>query len=947
MKDDRSSALRFALVASSALLAGLAQYFISDGDLRWAVTPLVVAVGCLALATGGSRTSASSYIKDRPETQRPLPIGADDRVGWKSVLRLDEVTLGVAAFALAAVLMSVSLLEFGRPEGDDLTLAWWSFGIAVTLLLAAIPAIDGRWTALADRLKSAGGVRVSLNDLAAWSVMAAILLLAAALRLYNLEDIPAGLWFDEADNLVHARQYALDPGRTPAYAESTNLPTLFLLPIAALVKLTDVAVTTPRLVAAAFGVAGVGVTFLFVRQIMGTHCGLIAAFLVAVMRWDIIWSRIGMHGITGVLFAALTGWLTMRAVRSGRASDYGLAGMSLGLGMWFYTSFRMFPIVVGLILLHHLIVNRPQIRGFMVRVGLMVLVSVFVAAPVILLAASDPDGFFDRTKITSVFTYSPREQWVEGLTSNLVEHSLMFGREGDPNPRHNLPHAPMLDYVTAALFVLAFFFALTQWRNGAVFLLPFWVFFMTLPGILTLPWEAPQSLRSILVIPAVAALSAYVLERLWSAGQAAPWRLVSRITTPAMLAILAMIFYVNVDFYFDEQANDPRVFAAFSTDETLIAQSQVERQKLGNSLWVSRQYLHSRIVDLLADRPNLRVISAPETLPLDSTEVWMGASAYFEPREAGFWDVMRAYYPDGDYRAVTAPNGGEPLFYTGFVSGEQLAERQGLDAEYFADGKPVFGERGAVSESVWHADAGPGEYPHETRLRGALLSLPGGEYELVSEGSAETVVEIDGRQVLDGAQTRRKVVLAEGLHSISISATIHGPGDYIKVLWTPPDGELRTIPFANLFRGTVRPIGLAGRFYKGTEVGDVPDAMQTTPTMDLFHYVPVIPEPYTAVWDGSIEVEQTGMHEFQVGGSGQIKLFLDGQQIAQWPPGSGLEPEASAFILAGDHAIRVEYITDSPPSKLEILWASPDAALQPIPVELLTPSPEWMLRVAE
>ena len=952
MKDDGSAALRFALVASSVLLASLAQFFISDGDLRWAITPLVVAVGCLALATGGSRAATSSCSESSPSPQSS-PIESDEDTvpqtspPWKSLLRIDETMLGALAFAFAAILMSVSLLDFDKSEGENLTLAWWSFGAAVTLLLAAIPAIDGRWTALMDRLRRSGGVRVSLGDLAVWLILAAILALSAALRLYNLDDIPAGLWFDEADNLIQARHYALDPGLTPAYAPSTNLPTMFLLPIAALVKLTGIAITTPRLVAAAFGVAGVGVTFLFVRHIMGTRCGLIAAFLVGMMRWDIIWSRIGMHGVTGVLFAALTGWLTLRAVRSGRASDYGLAGASLGLGMWFYTSFRMFPIIVAFILLHHLVVSRPAFRGFVVKIALMSLVSVFVAAPVILLAASDPDGFFDRTRVTSVFTFTPREEWVDNLTSNLVKHSLMFGREGDANPRHNLPHAPMLDYVTAALFVLGFFFALTRWRSGAVFILPFWVFFMTLPGILTLPWEAPQSLRSILVIPAVAALSAYVLERLWSSGRTAPWRSVRRFTTPVMLAILALVFYMNVDFYFDEQANDPRVFAAFSTDETLIARSQVERQRLGHSLWVSRQFLHSRIGNLLADHPKLHVISAPETLPLDSTKVWMGASAYFEPREKGFWEVMRAYYPDGDYQPVTAPSGGEPLFYTGFVSREHLAEQQGLDAAYFVDGTPIDGQRSTVGESVWHADAGPGEYPHETRLEGTLLSLPGGEYELVSDGSAETVVEIDGRRLLDGEQTRRKVVLAEGLHSLSISATIKASGEFIKVLWKPPDGEIEPIPFNNLFRGTVRPIGLAGRFYKGTEAGDVPDAMQTTPTMDLFHYVPVIPEPYVAVWEGLIDVEQTGTHRFRVSGEGQVKLFLDDYQIAQWPPGSELESEASPFIRSGQHPIRIEYRTESPPSEFKVLWAPPDAPLQPIPVELLTPSPEWMLRVVE
>ena len=120
--------------------------------------------------------------------------------------------------------------------------------------------------------------------------------------------------------------------------------------------------------------------------------------------------------------------------------------------------------------------------------------------------------------------------------------------------------------------------------------------------------------------------------------------------------------------------------------------------------------------------------------------------------------------------------------------------------------------------------------------------------------------------------------------------------------------------------------------------------MQTTPTMDLFHYVPVVPELYVAVWEGLIDVDETGTHRLRVSGSGQVKLFLDDYQIAQWPPGSGLEAEASPFIRSGEHPIRIEYSTESPPSELEVLWAPPDAPLQPIPVELLTPSPEWMLR---
>ena len=260
----------------------------------------------------------------------------------------------------------------------------------------------------------------------------AILTLAAGLRLYNLEDLPAGLWFDEADNLFHARYYARDPGQIPVYEPSTNLPTMFLMPIAALVKLAGAAITTPRLVATAFGVLGMVATYLFVRHMFGISAALIAAFLIAVMRWDLNWSRIGMHGITGVLFAALTGWLTLRAIRTGRASDYAFAGVSLGLGMWFYAPLRMFPLVVGFILLMHLLIARPNIRIFAANVATLAILALFVTAPVVQFAVDDREVFFARTETTSLFSLTPREEWASQLRSSLVRHMFMFNAEGDP-----------------------------------------------------------------------------------------------------------------------------------------------------------------------------------------------------------------------------------------------------------------------------------------------------------------------------------------------------------------------------------------------------------------------------------------------------------------------------------------------------------------------------------
>ncbi len=956
MKDSRAASLRFTLVASAAILALFAQVFIRDGGLQWAVAPLAVAVVCLALESIRARPSRSGQSPAGDEAPSPTQLQLDIRARpaeWSFRLWNIEFTradLGWVSIIAACLLLSVSLRNFGHESVESLALAWYGFGAAVTLLLVGIATIDDRLSRLVRRLRANGGFRIELRSLAPWLILGAILIMATAVRLYNLEDIPAGLWHDEASNLSYARTYAENPGGIPVYEPSAHRPTLFLMPIAALAKLAGVSVTTPRLIAAAFGLMGIVAVFLLVRIALGTSTGLIAAFLAAFMRWDIIFSRIGFDATAGVLFAALSGWLTLRAIRSGRHSDYALSGACLGLGMWFYIANQAFAIVIAFILLHHLVVSKPPFRRFALSVLIMILTALFVTAPVAQFAMNNSEEFFARSRQVSVFNITPREQWVDQINESLEEHLMMFNRLGDPNPRHNLPGEPMLDFLMAALFALGFFFALTQWRNTALFSLPFWVLFMVLPGVLTVPWESPQSLRSILVIPAVAALAAYPLQRLWAAGRAAPWPAVRRYALPVTLGVLALIAYINVEFYFGDQANDPRVFAEFSTDETLMARSHEELQKRGYSIWTSRQYLFGGIGEVLGSSPKREVIKPPDTLPLDSTKVWRGAAMYFEPREKGFWELARAYYPDGEFHAVTPPSGGEPLFYTAFVSRESLAERQGLDVSYTRWNEPVVADPQPVSESVWHAYDGPDEYPYDLKIQGALKVSEAGEYEFALDGNLDVAVELNGLRVLSPDKPRARVAPAIGLHTLSILGNVTEPDKFARLLWKPPGGDLEPIPFSNLYRGGVRPLGAVGRFFVNGDDMTMPDAVEITPSMDVFRYFPAIDDPHTAVWEGMLTIKGIGNHKFAVEKvSGPVRLYLENDLIAQDPPSEEVDRQGEILIGAGTYPVRVEYeARDKGRSTLfKILWQPTDGSMAPIPVESLTPLRERMLRVLE
>src|SRR5205823_14844889 len=118
-------------------------------------------------------------------------------------------------------------------------------------------------------------------------------------------------------------------------------------------------------------------------------------------------------------------------------------------------------------------------------------------------ALKNPDIFFARTTTVSIFERRDEPDIVKALWSNFGKHMLMFNLQGDRNGRHNLPNEPELDPTMGALAVLGFAYALWRWRDPPNLLMLLLFFIMNLGGILSVDFEAPQSLRSIGVMPAL------------------------------------------------------------------------------------------------------------------------------------------------------------------------------------------------------------------------------------------------------------------------------------------------------------------------------------------------------------------------------------------------------------------------------------------------------------
>ena len=445
------------------------------------------------------------------------------------------------------------------------------------------------------------------------------------------------------------------------------------------------------------------------------------------------------------------------------------------------------------------------------------------------------------------------------------------------------------------------------------------------------------------MIPSTSTLRA--IAALWRLGRSSHSRAIRWSTPFVLLATLGVIAYLNIDTYFGRQANHPEVYAAFSTDETLIARDMVRQRNRGYSLMTSRQFLFSMPVGLLAGGPKYDALRAPDMVPIDASHVARGVAVYLEPNEASVHRLLKAYYPGGYFEDVRTPGGERVLFHLAVLTRDDLAAPRGLLARRTSSEGVVHESVLRSAEVAWGLKEDAGQAPFEFDWEGSLHITEPGPYLLRLEGPSSAEVLFDGERLLWSDRKAARIEPAVGLHYLTVKNRGAGNSGAVRLWWQPPGGDLAPIPYERMYHHPVRPVGLAGRFYRGSGEKDRPDAVHVTHAMDVVYYHAVLPYPYLAVWEGTLEAPASGRYAFRVGGFGAVTLTVDEELTARSPSGPAVGPYGIADLDAGEHKIRVEYRAPFAPSEVEVLWAPPGKPLGPIPIERLSPAREHMFRV--
>lgn len=635
----------------------------ADDELRMArefseaaVLPLLLGGVLFAWTTWTIHRNGPGLLDNTP--------GADTAGGFSSQ-QSQNIALGLIIAAIALTLwVSRDSLNGDSPANATWMLLRWLFGILVVCFAAWLLQENNR------------GATPPRNKWLAIGV-AAIVILAFGLRIWQLGSIPYTLGGDEGEQGVEILRVLGGNLTNPFITGWYSVPTLsffFNAPTVALFGNTSFGL---RLMWVLVGTASVLVTFLLVRELKGTRLALFTAALVATYHYHIHYSRLGSNQISDTLLVGLTLFFLMRAYSRGKWLDWALAGVVAGIGQYFYAGGRL-ALVLGLLLITYLwIQDRFKVsRGKLVGVGIFIIAALVAGGPMFAYAINHPNDYNARANQIGILqngwlaneTLRTGKPQAEILLDQFWRAALSFNAYPDRTGWYGLD-APLLDRLSGTLFILGIFSA-TLWSLRDRRLVPmaaWWWSAILTGGMLT--DTTPSSQRLITTsIPAMFFVAWAIEHFVSSLGR----RLPQIAAAAAGAAVVLLLSIISINIYFNEYTPQ-RLFAGeHAMIGTMVSEHVVEGLGPDTQIYffgAPRMYGNIGTMRyLLADVPKIDILEPlesrfePDPAPGKNTLLFV-----FLPERTNELAWVQEAYPGGQTAEAASPSKPDKVLYTTYT----------------------------------------------------------------------------------------------------------------------------------------------------------------------------------------------------------------------------------------------------------------------------------------
>jgi 4-amino-4-deoxy-L-arabinose transferase-like glycosyltransferase len=493
------------------------------------------------------------------------------------------------------------------------------------------------------------------------------LLAAAGLRLAGLADPLPGPHYDEAANAILVGDIGLRGERPIFIGSYTGKEVLFFYPAALLARLVGNTLFSLRLTAVFFGLLTVAATYPLGRALgLDRRAALLAAGLLAVSFWHLIFSRLGFRAISQPLLQALTVLALFYGLRRDSWPWLTAGGLFLGLTGYTYLAARLFPLLLAAGL-SPFILARGEWRRRVGQLAFVVFVAALTLSPLLYYFWQNPEAFWVRIgQVSPETSFSLAESYGRSLA--------MFFLLGDPYWRFNLPNQPIFNWFWGGLLLAgAVFLGQRGWRTerpfirAGVLLLLLTPLIMILPTALATGEIVPSNLRAIGLLPFLYYLPAYglfaLLERLAAyrtTRQQNQMIGLNRLSVASLLILLLIVGLPTAWSYF--QLWLPRSDLFYETDSDLAAVAYYlnENPPLeGERIYLAALHYRHPTVAFLSEQ-----YEAVNWLPQSEALVWpeMGGARIVYPHSSPAPDWARSLLAGAAQQSGPDGPDGEPQY---------------------------------------------------------------------------------------------------------------------------------------------------------------------------------------------------------------------------------------------------------------------------------------------
>ena len=619
-----------------------------------------------------------------------------------------------------------------------------------------------------------------------------IFILAFVLRVYRLDEIPSGIYLDSSGPALYAlrliHEHIKPPFMLPAFAAN---PSYLVYLLAAWFEWFSPTQTNLFLFYVVFSLAALPLIYWTFRQLAGPRTALFTLYFIAIMRWHLVFSRMGFRGIQVPFY--LFGTLAFLIYGLKRAKTWPLVVSALFLagGLYTYQSFKAVPLLVLILLANEYLQNPKVMKAvkgpLLASAGLALLISLPLLAYWVgqgSLGTRESQLFIGKEVV--------EQKSLEPLVDKITQTTLMFNRKGEEQPRHNFRDHRILDDVTGLFFVLGFFYALWRFRQRPYFYAVSGFLVMILPGLLSS--EATQSQRMLGALPFTAFFTAAAfLTAMDGVGRLFPQR--RSWVKGAATALLLFAALENLKTYFVDQAGDYDCWKHFNIEATTVGKTIVQHPD--TVYYLAPAFYDHFTVQYLAYFQSSRVhrldFGQMKGHPLDNhlSKVCFVLDQGKSPTQ----DFLKGLYPTGQEEPFKDRDGVSLAFFYELPSPvPPIAFHRGLERLQNADGAVDLIDSGRIPDPLINftnlGDFGVSYPPFWADWKGEIQAPATGAYGFLLLTGEKGRLDLDGRKVVDTLQGHSgSIRLAAGSHELHLYCVRNENPDValdFHLLWKKP-----------------------------------------------------------------------------------------------------------------------------------------------------------------